>query len=124
MKIVDGKLYTRESNPAYGFNTSAQWVQEGHGPIGSRSPAPNQAYISNHKPEPIPAGMYLMLGDHRDNSNDSHAWGLVPRQNIIGRAFVVFWPPTRIGLLDNMSENPRPAAAGNSPRVLPPQLSQ
>jgi signal peptidase I len=38
MKIVDGKLYTRESNPAYGFNASAEWVQEGHGAIGARDP--------------------------------------------------------------------------------------
>jgi signal peptidase I len=124
MKIVDGKLYTRESNPAYGFNSTAQWVQEGHGAIGAREPAPDQAYITNHKPEPIPAGMYLMLGDHRDNSNDSHAWGLVPRKNIIGKAFFVFWPPRRLGLIDNMSEHPRAPTAIALPRVLPPQMAQ
>lgn len=124
MKIVDGKLYTRESNPAYGFNASAQWVQEGHGAIGGRDPAPNQTYITNHKPEAVPAGMYLMLGDHRDNSNDSHAWGLVPRENIVGKAFFVFWPPRRLGLIDNMSEHPRPPATTALPRVLPPPMAQ
>jgi signal peptidase I len=124
MKIVDGKLYTRESNPAYGFNSTAAWVQEGHGAIGAREPAPDQAYITNHKAEPIPAGMYLMLGDHRDNSNDSHAWGLVPRKNIIGKAFFVFWPPRRLGLIDNMSKHPRAPTATALPRVLPPQMAQ
>jgi signal peptidase I len=45
----------------------------------------------------VPADAYLVLGDNRNNSYDSHYWGFVPRDRIIGRAVVRFWPPNRVG---------------------------
>jgi signal peptidase I len=45
----------------------------------------------------VPADAYLVLGDNRNNSYDSHYWGFVPRDRIIGRAVVRFWPPNRAG---------------------------
>lgn len=48
----------------------------------------------------IPPQAYLMLGDNRQNSYDSRCWGFVPRNHIIGRAIVRFWPPNRLGELD------------------------
>jgi signal peptidase I len=104
MKIVDGKVYTRERPLNAAFSFAAPWVQEHHARGVVVSPAPNQTYIDRHKPEAVPTGMYLMLGDHRDNSNDGHVWGFVPRANVVGKAFCVFWPPTRVGLLDKMSQ--------------------
>jgi len=45
----------------------------------------------------IPPRQYFVLGDHRVSSNDSRAWGLVPRNYIYGKAVFVFWPLDRMG---------------------------
>lgn len=51
-------------------------------------------------PEVIPAEEYLVLGDNRNSSSDGHVWGFLPKEAIIGRAVVRFWPPSRIGGLE------------------------
>ena len=45
----------------------------------------------------IPSAKYFVLGDNRAMSCDSRRWGVVPRNNIIGRAEVIYWPPNRVG---------------------------
>ena len=46
----------------------------------------------------VPKGEYFFMGDNRKESCDSRMWGSVPRANIIGEVFFVYWPPNRIGI--------------------------
>jgi signal peptidase I len=46
----------------------------------------------------IPKGEIFVMGDNRGNSDDSRFWGPIPTSWVIGRAFVLYWPPDRIGL--------------------------
>lgn len=46
----------------------------------------------------IPEDHYYMMGDNRGNSDDSRVWGPVPRDQIIGKAFLTYWPPGEWGI--------------------------
>jgi signal peptidase I len=47
----------------------------------------------------VPQGEYFMMGDNRAQSCDSRRWGAVPRDNIIGKVFAIYWPPQRISFI-------------------------
>jgi signal peptidase I len=69
-----------------------------------------QALVENYVPEEyrdqssmparnVPAEEYFVLGDHRSSSNDSRAWGMVPRHYIYGKAVFIYWPLDKMGVL-------------------------
>ncbi|MEB3355723.1 MAG: signal peptidase I [Synechococcales bacterium] len=70
-------------------------------------------------PQVVPEDSYLVLGDNRNNSYDSHFWGFVPRDNLIGRAAVRVWPLNRLGSLDDEPVFLYEVEEGTEQRVTP-----
>jgi len=55
--------------------------------------------LGNYGPITVPPSQYFVLGDNRNNSEDSRFFGYVPRANIIGRAVFIYWPVSRVGFV-------------------------
>ena len=54
---------------------------------------------SSWGPSPVGEDEYFVLGDNRNNSSDSRSWGMLPREKIIGNAWLSYWPPQVWGLV-------------------------
>jgi signal peptidase I len=65
-------------------------LEENYIPLAYRDDRP-------YPPTVVPPDKYFVLGDHRIVSNDSRAWGFVPRSYIYGKAVFVFWPLEHLG---------------------------
>lgn len=79
-----------------------QTLQVSRGQVYVDGKALEEAYIREAPsyemlPVTVPPGAVFVMGDNRNDSNDSHIWGVLPQSNIIGRATYRFWPLDRFG---------------------------
>lgn len=63
-------------------------------------------------PATVGAGEYFVLGDNRAQSNDSHTWGMLPVENIVGKAWISLWPPQQWGFVPSFSFSSRTEEGG------------
>jgi signal peptidase I len=59
-------------------------------------------------PLPIPEGHYYVLGDNRNNSSDSHSWGALAGKDVVGKAWLSYWPPSLWGIIPRESYGDEP----------------
>lgn len=57
----------------------------------------------------VPEGYLFVLGDNRNDSSDSHSWGLLPQENVVGKAILIYWPPPEWNVIEHTNVVAMPA---------------
>ena len=90
-----------------------------NGKVYINGDALEEPYI-NAKPDyqsqwQVPEGQLFVLGDNRNNSSDSHRWGPVPMEYVVGKALFIYWPPQEWGMINHPAISFAEASSGEKP---------
>ena len=91
ISLSGGHVYINGHRLNEPYVRTVDGVQEPSDPFSNGLP------WSLEQPYKIPANDYFVMGDNRTDSGDSREFGPVPRNQMVGRAFARYWPPSRIG---------------------------
>jgi signal peptidase I len=92
VSIMDGKIYINN-----------QKLQETY--LSTTLLTGSGSFLTEGKKIVVPDEKYFVLGDNRSASSDSRMWGFVSKDKITGRAFVIYWPPPEVGLIQAAEYN-------------------
>lgn len=62
---------------------------------------PNGPFLEAGRTVTVPEGNFFVMGDNRPHSSDSREWGFLPREEVIGKSFFVYWPPQNMRMVSN-----------------------
>lgn len=91
LKISDGKIVVINDQNKNGFTLNEGY--QTNGPTSGGKEAPQNQEVT------VPKDKYFVLGDNRIESFDSRSWGFLPRENIIGKAWLRYWPLNKFGFV-------------------------
>ena len=89
------------------IGTPGDHVVIGGGKVSVNNTILNEPYIAaspDYAGEwTVPENSLFVLGDNRNDSSDSHSWGMVPMQNVIGKAILIYWPIKNWNIIDHVT---------------------
>ncbi|MFH1864102.1 MAG: signal peptidase I [bacterium] len=87
VSINNGKFYINGSLLKEAYITPDVYTSDG-------------TYLEEGVQKTIPEGQYLTVGDNRSHSYDSRSWGPISKKDVTGRAWIVYWPPNKVGTVN------------------------
>lgn len=96
LEIRDGRVTVFNREHPEGFVLNEPYLRPGTMTSG-RTNLPEGTRVK------IPEKHYVVMGDNRSQSSDSREWGFIPTENIIGKVWLRYWPPSVLALIPGQS---------------------